>query len=193
MQGCLLIVSEGVSCCPNVLNLAKLFSLVQVQNQSFGPKQNTKFTVNTTTTTTTLNFLENSRQSRRLIYSKGSHQPTTQHHKLLNLIQVAGLIQGPKSFQAEHFRLKSCYLYKKCLHFKFSYHFVVDKVMRKPRFRWDYWKFLAVMTKNAEQSMTMVYLLLRFYPSFLSKLDLIISSFLIQNKLSNEWSTFLVV
>ena len=77
---------------------------------------------------------------------------------------------------------------------KFSYHFVVDKVMRKPRFRWDYWKFLAVMAKNAEQSMTMVYLLLRFYPSFLSKLDLIIiSSFLIQNKLSNEWSTILVV
>ena len=54
-------------------------------------------------------------------------------------------------------------------------------------------KILA-MAKNAEQSMTMVYLLLRFYPSFLSKLDLIIiSSFLIQNKLSNEWSTILVV
>ena len=40
----------------------------------------------------------------------------------------------------------------------------------------------------------MVYLLLRFYPAFLSKLDLIIISFLlIQNKLSNEWSTILVV
>ena len=50
------------------------------------------------------------------------------------------------------------------------------------------------MSKNAEQSMTMVHLLLRFYPAFLSKLDLIIISFfLIQNKLSNEWSTILVV
>ena len=57
---------------------------------------------------TALNFFEGSRQSRRLIYGNGSHQPTINHHKLLNLIQVAGLIQGQKSFQAEHFRLKSC-------------------------------------------------------------------------------------
>ena len=53
---------------------------------------------------------------------------------------------------------------------------------------------MAVMSKNAKQSMTIVYLLLRFYPALLSKLDLIIISFfLIQNKLSIEWSTIIVL
>ena len=48
-----------------VLPLDLLFSLVQVQNQSFGPKQNTKFTVNHHPPPTK-NFLKGSRHSRRL-------------------------------------------------------------------------------------------------------------------------------
>ena len=53
--------------CIILLKYILLFSLVQVQNQSFGPKQNTKFTVNHHhPPTTTEKFLQGSRHSKRL-------------------------------------------------------------------------------------------------------------------------------
>ena len=51
--------------CSNIWVGSLLFSLVQVQNQSFGPKQNTKFTVNHPPPPTE-NFLQGSRHTKRL-------------------------------------------------------------------------------------------------------------------------------
>ena len=52
--------------------LLKLFSLVLVQNLSFGPKQNTTFTVETTTHLPTLYFFEGSRESKMLNHCMGA-------------------------------------------------------------------------------------------------------------------------
>ena len=55
-----------------LLPLWKLFSLVVVQNLYFGPKQNTTFTVYTTTLLPTLNFFEGSGESKMSIYGMGA-------------------------------------------------------------------------------------------------------------------------
>ena len=80
--------------------LLKFLSLVLVQNLGFWPKQNTRFTVDTTTLLPTLNFFEGSKERIMLIYEMEA--------SLDSGIRKNGFsstfIQNQNLSQAEHFR-----------------------------------------------------------------------------------------